>query len=187
MADVEVVANNKTTAVTVTYLPRGPQGKPGNLGVSGSKGEKGDSGPPGEQGPPGKEGNPGVPGLRGESGATDAPTDYFCGVGALNLGQPVFLTATNTVLPATAENISHAGRVVGIALNDAVTGEIVRVKRSGTVTKDSWDLTPGQRYYLGPGGEFVLDPEGMAFAQKMGLAEAATSLFIQMESPIELL
>lgn len=183
MADVEVVANNKTTAVTVTYLPRGPQGKPGNPGSPGTQGPPGNAGPPGADGPPGLQGKDGPPGLRGESGATDAPIDFFCGVGALNLGQPVFITATNTVLPATAENISHAGRVVGIALNDAVTGEIVRVKRSGTVTKDSWDLTPGQRYYLGPGGEFVLDPEGMAFIQKMGLAEAATALFIQMEPP----
>ena len=177
MADVEVVANNKTSAVTVTYLPRGPRGKDGNLGY------KGEQGPPGLDGKDGKDGNPGVPGLRGESGATDSPINYFCGVGALNAGQPVFLTATNTVLPATAENITHAGRVVGIALNDAVTGEIVRVKRSGSVTKDSWDFIPGQRYYLGPGGEFTLDPEGMAFIQKMGLAESATSLFIQMEPP----
>jgi hypothetical protein len=180
MADVEVVANNKTTAVTVTYLPRGPQGKPGNPGVSGGQGPPG---PPGSEGPPGLQGKDGPPGLRGESGATDSPIDYFCGVGALNIGQAVFITATNTVLPATAENITHAGRVVGIALNDAVTGEIVRVKRSGSVTKDSWDFIPGQRYYLGPGGEFTLDPEGMAFIQKMGLAEAATSLFIQMEPP----
>ena len=110
-------------------------------------------------------------------------TAYTAG-GAINAYQPLFITNSLTVLPASGENATHAGRIIGMSISAAATGETVYCKRSGNVTNPAWALTPGERYYIGAGGELTTSTTGMAFVQKIGIADSATVLFLQIEPPI---
>ena len=128
-----------------------------------------------------KQGPPGPPGPPGSSAAEELIA-YTAG-GAVNAYQPLFITSALKVLPATGENATHAGRIVGVSTTSAAAGGTVYCKRSGSVVNPAWALTAGERYYIGAGGEPTVDPANMAFGQKIGIAESATNLFLQIESP----
>jgi hypothetical protein len=128
-----------------------------------------------------KQGPPGPPGLTGPAGA-DTPASYLSG--GVNAYQIVFVTDSGAVLAANANNPTHAGRIVGITEAAAAVDATVSVRRSGSVANPVWALTPGARYYLQAGGEIGTNTDGLAFTQKIGVAESATSLFLQIEAPI---
>ena len=125
-----------------------------------------------------KQGPPGPPGPAG----SDAPASYTSA--GVNAYQVVYLTTAGSVAAANAGNITHAGRIVGITESAAAAGSTATVRRSGSVTNTAWTLTPGQRYYLQAGGEIGTSTDNLAFVQKIGVAESATSLFLQIESPV---
>lgn len=124
-----------------------------------------------------------IPGPPGPVG-TDAPITYTAGVGGVRAYQVVFVENTNTVAAANAQNSYHAGRIIGIAMSDALEGEAVSIRRSGSISYKAKNLSPGVRYFLNAGGELHSDPDNMAFIQKIGIAEAIDKLFIQIEPPI---
>lgn len=126
-----------------------------------------------QQGPPGPQG----------SSAAEELVQYTAG-GSISAYQPVFQSGSMSVMPATGENATHAGRIVGLSTNAASAGGTVYCKRSGSITNPAWALTSGARYYIGAGGELTTDAANMAYSQKLGVAESATSLFLQIEPPI---
>ena len=126
------------------------------------------------------EGPKGDPGEAVEA----APASYVSG--GVAAFQVVYMTSTETVLAANANNPTHAGRIVGIALETKPTGQKVLVSRGGSVNNPAWSLTPGQRYYLQAGGELGENTEGLQFIQKVGVADATTRLLIQIEPPVRL-
>ena len=125
-----------------------------------------------------KQGPPGPPGPAG----ADAPASYASA--GVNACQVVYLTTAGSVAAASAGNITHAGRIVGMTESAAAAGSTVSVRRSGSVVNAAWNLSPGQRYYLQAGGEIGTGTDNLAFVQKIGVAESATSLFLQIESPV---
>ena len=120
-------------------------------------------------------------GPKGDPGA-DVPASYVSG-GVIAF-QVVYMASTGAVLAANANNPTHAGRIVGIALAVKSPGQMVQVRRSGSVENPAWSLTPGERYFLQAGGEIGTNTDGLALVQKIGLAESATSLLLQIEPPV---
>lgn len=105
--------------------------------------------------------------------------------GSVNIGQVVFLTDSNTVSVADANNISHANRVVGISLETKLNGEIVLIQNDGVVELSS--LIPSGVYYVGNAGTITTNPSGLTgFIQKIGIAEDSTHLRIMLGNVIEL-
>lgn len=109
---------------------------------------------------------------------------YTAGIGGINAGQVVFVTTTNTVQAANSSNVTHAGRVVGIASATTAESDTVRVQKAGSIICPVWNLTPGNIYYLGAGGDIASTPPTTGFVQKIGVAETSTKLVIQIEPAI---
>lgn len=109
---------------------------------------------------------------------------YTAGSGGVNGGQVVFVTTTNTVQAANSSNVTHAGRIVGIASATTAESDTVRVQKAGSIICPVWNLTPGNIYYLGAGGDIASTPPTTGFVQKIGVAETSTKLVIQIEPAI---
>ncbi len=109
---------------------------------------------------------------------------YTVGTGGINAGQVVFITASNTIQAANSANQTHAGKVVGISLADGLVGDSVKVQKTGSITCSDWNLSPGQVYYLGSGGDLVTVVPTAGFVQKVGVAETATKFVLQIESAV---
>ena len=124
-----------------------------------------------------------IPGPPGPPG-TDTVISYIAGAGGVRAFQVVYVTDIGTVMAATAQNEYHAGRIIGIATSNASEGEQVIVKRTGSVSTESWNLSPGERYFLNAGGELHTDTANMLFSQKIGIAEDTKTLFIQIDPPV---
>lgn len=114
---------------------------------------------------------------------SDNLTKYIIGTGGMAAFQVAFINSANTIMAANAANASHAGRIVGILTAAGTAGETGTVKTSGAINNPAWNLTAGSIYYLGSGGEITATAPTVGFVQKIGVAQDATTLFVQIESP----
>jgi hypothetical protein len=85
---------------------------------------------------------------------TDSRTNYMTANETMNVGQPVYVTAADTVnLSDASSNLTS--NAVGLAATDAGSGESVVVFTDGPIDQADWTavigttlLTPGVQYYL---------------------------------------
>lgn len=104
----------------------------------------------------------------------------------VNEGQVVYLDRRNTVAAANALNETHAGRVVGIALETRSEGKSIEVAISGSVTHVKWKLTPGAKCFVSSGGMISHDPPDVGFVQRIGVAENEQTILLQIGEPVVL-
>lgn len=108
---------------------------------------------------------------------------YPTGVGGVVAHQVVMLYE-DEIRPANGENATHAGYVVGMALQTALEGAQCKVQTSGEIVNPAWILSPGAIYYVSTGGTISLTPPTSGFVQKIGLAKNATTLVISLGEAI---
>jgi hypothetical protein len=101
------------------------------------------------------------------------------GPGGVSAFQAVMLYE-GLAYPADGENPTHAGYVIGMAMQ-AITQTIPgRVITSGKIVNQSWDLVPGSNYFLAVAGTISTTPPTIGFQQKMGIAKDAHTLIIML-------
>lgn len=109
---------------------------------------------------------------------------YTVGASGVNAYQVVILTALGEVSPADSTNITHAGKVIGIVLQDGLPGALVEVCRGGTLLNENWLLNPSDTYFVGIGGEITNVVPTTGFSQVIGIAETTDALYVNVETPI---
>ena len=108
---------------------------------------------------------------------------YIVGASGVLMNQVVMLSAAGEVLPASSDNVTHAGKVIGIALQTGVAGDLVEVCRGGVITNLGWGLSPTENYFLGIDG-FITNVVPMTgFLQEVGIAETADSMYLDLQPP----
>ncbi len=89
---------------------------------------------------------------------------------------------TVTGFPADRANLSHAGQVLGVALNGAAPGELVMVQQLGLVTVTGFVL--GQRLYVGLAGALSAVPPSSGFQQQVAIALGPSAVVVSLAEPI---
>ncbi len=86
---------------------------------------------------------------------------------------------------ADASTPSHAGKVIGVAINSALQNDAVNIQASGETDNLGFLFTAGQPVYLGNGGGLVQTTQtGTAFQQQIGVALSASRLLIALDEVI---
>jgi hypothetical protein len=102
----------------------------------------------------------------------------------VNAYQAVAVHADGLAYIADAGNTADAGRIVGIAITSATTGNSLTVVQMGEIDNAGFLFTPGVRVYLGTSGALVQTPNAGAFELPLGVALSASKLEAQIGLPI---
>ncbi|CAN5462910.1 hypothetical protein BH20VER3_BH20VER3_00960 [soil metagenome] len=95
----------------------------------------------------------------------------------------VFQLVTVTGEPADSENLSHRGRVLGVALEATLDGFAGRAAIDGEIVNPAWSWSPGQKVWLN-GTALSASPPITGFSQQVAVAKSATTLVVQLEPPV---
>lgn len=90
---------------------------------------------------------------------------------------------------AEANNLIHAGLVLGITTTAAVQGASAVVQTSGEIEYSGWAFTPNKPVFVGSNGHLtqaVPSPANSKFQQQIGTALSANKLHIQIFQPTKL-
>ncbi len=123
----------------------------------------------------GIQGPPGPPGTGG----------YSEGVASESISVYQILSSIGSSLSvADPTDMSHIGKVIGIAIQSVSGGATVRYVQTGTISGGSW--IAGSRYYLGLDGSLSTTPQavGRVFQQFIGIATSMDTLVVNMSPPI---
>ena len=115
-------------------------------------------------------------------------TSLYCmaGVGGIPIYKVVYLSDYDTALSADCSNITHFRKILGITTETKREGEQIQVKTIGKIVNTSWNLTPGNAYYVGHGGDITDTPPTVGFIQQVGMAKNINTLIIKLGLPIKL-
>lgn len=98
----------------------------------------------------------------------------------LGTNQVVYLKNDGRVWKASASNLNHAGKVVGLTTSSGMAGASIRVRKLGAIHLNSWGLIPNANYYLGENGAITLTKPTSGFIQCIGIARTGNDLEIQL-------
>jgi hypothetical protein len=119
-------------------------------------------------------------------------------VGAVPIGTPVYLSASNQIKKAKADAAGTVPAVAIVTDTSIAEGTSGNIQMSGTLkaTTAQWDAVTGQVGGLTPGGRYFLSAAtaGMittavpatGYAQHIGLALSTTDLLLMISEPIKL-
>lgn len=88
---------------------------------------------------------------------------------------------------ADQTNATHFGKVVGLTVAAAGAGAQVQIQSSGAATNAGWAFTPDLDVFLGSAGQLTqTEPVAGNFAQIVGYATTATTMWISIAEPIRI-
>lgn len=133
-------------------------------------------------------GHAGRPGGQGIPGPAGGITAVFTATAAIGGHRVLTMTPAGELAYASADDLSAAGRIVGISLNAAAAGSEVSVQRSGEVSEPSWNLDTELPVYLGVNGLLTQTPpeSPTVFSLIVGFPMTPTKLFVSIREPIYL-
>lgn len=116
--------------------------------------------------------------------ASTVEVEYTAGAGGVTAGQAVYVSANNTVLPASNAGIATA-RVIGIAKTTESATDPVMVVVGGMVNAGS-GLTAGSPIYLGTGGAVTETPPTAedSVVVELGIAKNANSIQVNIQKAV---
>ncbi len=109
------------------------------------------------------------------------------GIGGVVAYQVVMMWTDGTVIPADGENATHAGLTFGMATETIAEDAEGSIQIGGEIENLSWNLDPGEIYYLAIGGTISKTPPATGFWQKVGVAKDSVTLIISLGEPILIL
>ena len=134
----------------------------------------------------------GVPGPRGETGPKGDPGQSGAGYltyiadGALGGQRVVRATTAGKVGYVDPSDPTQAHAAIGLTMGAAADGAPINVQFSGEMTEPSWSWTANQPIFVGTNGIPTQTPPATGFQGPIGVATSATSMVIQIKSPIVL-
>lgn len=102
---------------------------------------------------------------------------------SLNAYKAIVTDSSGNAILASAGNSSHAGRVIGLSINAAITGDSVTVQSAGEVTNSGWNWPPGALIYVGLNGDLTTSQVGV-FSQAVGFARTSTIIVVRISRAI---
>lgn len=88
---------------------------------------------------------------------------------------------------ASNDDLNSFNTVIGMSLNAANLGDVVRIKRFGVIEQTSWGLQENSFYYLGLNGLITKDAnKNGEFIQSIGFAQTNEKLNLDIKLPIGL-
>jgi hypothetical protein len=107
------------------------------------------------------------------------------GTAAVSVSGYMAVSASSAGLsPADSTNAALAGSVIGVATNGANAGATVTVQAQGPVSFNGWSWIPGEPVFVGAAGVLTQSPPSVGFSQVIGVAETATTLIVDLSSPV---
>ena len=131
----------------------------------------------------GQQGPAGAQGPQGPAGG-EVP-EYVAGE-ALGGHRAVTLLSGEAVYASNTTAL-HLGRVIGITLGAAVQGDTVQVQPSGTLIEPSWNWNTALPVYLSTNGQLTQTTPTAGFSLILGFPLTATSLYVDIREPINLI
>ncbi len=147
----------------------------------------GQVGPQGGQGPQGVQGPQGAQGAQGPSGTATALT-LLAGPRAIGGHKAVRLLTPTIADLVDATSIADRNACIGVSTGAASSGAAVTIITSGIISEPSWSWTPGGDVFLGdtPGQLTQAYSASRAFSQVVGKAIDATTLWVDLRTPVTL-
>lgn len=136
------------------------------------------------QGPPGPPGEDGPPGAAGNDGASNV-MEYVAD-GALGGHRIVRATTAGKVGYVDPSDPDQAHAALGLTTGAVADGALASVQFAGPITEPSWAWTPNLPVFVGAAGVPTQTPPSSGFHATVGVAVSATSMVIQLKSPIVL-
>ena len=102
-------------------------------------------------------------------------------------GQRILVGIAGSIAYASNANLTHMGKVLGISVNAASTGQLVDIHESGEITDSSWTWAIDQPMYLGINGLMTQVPPAAGsalFLQVLGFSVSTTKVFFRPFQPI---
>lgn len=115
-----------------------------------------------EQGPAGADGD----NATSDIGATEA-------ISALK----VVAVVDGEAVVGSSSNANHRGRISGIAVTAATSGNDVTVRHFGRMTDAAWNWT-SKLLWVGTSGQLVQSPPASGFVQSVARVESPTTIFV---------
>lgn len=109
------------------------------------------------------------------------------GIGGINAYQVVLMSTSEEAIPADGSNSTHAGLVVGMAPTAIAEGEDGTVQQIGEIENVTWNLDPGEIYYVGVAGTIAKTPPTTGFWQKIGIAKDSVTLILNIGEAIKVI
>ena len=134
------------------------------------------------QGPPGPPGEDGAPG----SGGGASNVMEYVADGALGGHRIVRATAAGKVGYVDPSDPDQAHAALGLTTGAVADGALASVQFAGPITEPSWSWTPNLPVFVGAAGVPTQTPPSSGFHAPVGVAVSATSMVIQLKSPIVL-
>ena len=126
----------------------------------------------------------GTPGLAGNISA-----DHQAAF-ALSGHRLVTLNGSGLVDYASADNLAHAGRVIGVTVGAVAQGEVPQILKSGELTEPSWNLNVSMPIYLGTNGNLTQVPPAFPeskFSLVVGFPISPTTVLFGVQPSIVLI
>jgi hypothetical protein len=130
------------------------------------------------------EGPQGPTGPLGPTGPTDQISFRRIASGAIGGQRMVKANPDGTVSYASASDVDHAGKVLGMTDFAVADGEQVVIIREGLVEFEGFNFDVGLPVYLGENGLVTQTASPTGFSQIVGFAENPTNLFVNLREPI---
>lgn len=133
------------------------------------------------------QGLPGVPGPRGLPGPPGGATLEFIAGTAVGGHRAVVLDANGELAYASAANLAHMGRLVGITLGAADAGANCAVQNFDQIEEPSWAWDITKPVYLADNGMLTQQlptAPALKFSMVVGFPISSTSLFVNLREPI---
>ncbi|MCK5919386.1 MAG: hypothetical protein KAG66_00490 [Methylococcales bacterium] len=125
----------------------------------------------------------GVQGPEGYSQPAGEASVEYTSSETLNMYSPVIATG-GLVAKADQSDLTHLGKVLGLALTSATAGGTVRVLQIGRVVNPTWSWLPGP-IYLGV-GVLTQVPATNGILQVLAVAVSATEILVAVKQPFQL-
>jgi hypothetical protein len=137
----------------------------------------------------GGQGVTGPRGLDGQQGPAGGTTTSYPASIALSGHRMVTLDATGEATYASNDNLTHSNRVLGMTTGAADVGATAYIQIFGELVEPTWNWTLDTPIYLSVDGLLTQTPPAQpaVFTLIVGFPIAATSMFINIQSPIIIL
>lgn len=133
---------------------------------------------------------PGPPGPPGEDGKSGALAFSYLAAVPISGHRLVMLNRDGRLVYASAGELAHADRVLGVTTAAAAAGDSVVVQRAGELTEPSWSWEVDLPIYLGLDGALTQEPPATPaskFSLVVGVPVTPTTVFFNIGFPIALL
>lgn len=97
----------------------------------------------------------------------------------LNAYKILTTNALGRAIYASADNLAHVGKIIGISQTSANTGGIVIVQEDAEITNAGWNFAVGALLYLGLNGDIVTNQIGL-FSNAIGYAVTSNTIKIRI-------